>query len=269
MAAPRTGVCAAWATTADLCEPCDDETFDPDLLDDMLDAASNLMYALTGRQWSGACTETVRPCSRYTHDSVGADRRRLAESSGVRLLPSCGCHRGDRCGCGTLPEIRFDVFPIVDVTQVRVDGAVVDPSAYRVDGWETLVRIDGQGWPCCQNLAADPASEADTFDVTYSYGVAPPVEVVHAAAVLACEMALACQPEQAGKCRLPRGLQTLTRQGVTEDLILNDTLELFRAGLTGLPEVDMVIAAHNPNGLRRQPAVLSPDVGRPVRRAGT
>jgi len=270
MAAPRTGVCSAWATTADLCDPCSDYELDATLLDDMLEASSNLLYALLGRQWPGSCTETVRPCSRYTSDRLGADQRRALENAGWQVMSSCGCHRGDRCGCSALPEVDLGLYPVVSVTQVRIDGAVLDPAAYRIDDWSRLVRVDGSGWPCCQDLTGDPASDPDTFDVTFVHGVDPPAEAVHAAAVLACELVLSCQPETAGKCRLPNGVQTLVRQGVTEELIVNDSLELFRAGLTGIPEVDLVIAAHNPSGLRRPPSVLSPDFGGPaVRRAGT
>lgn len=56
-----------------------------------------------------------------------------------------------------------------------------------------------------------------------------------------------------GKCRLPRRVQTVSRQGVTYQMV--DPTDIYRDGLTGLPEVDIWIASVNPNRLMGAPRV--------------
>lgn len=242
MAAPTQSVCEPWATIADVCSPCDDYEFDVALLEDKLAIASDLLYDLSGRRWAGECEETVRPV-------VGR------------------CPSRDRCRCGWVSEIRLGGSPIVAVTEVKIDGDVLDAAAYRVDDHGTLVRLDGYAWPTCQNMRLDD-TEQGTFSVTYTYGVAPPPGGVAAAAALACQLALACQPETIGSCRLTDRAISVTRQGVTKQL--RDPAQMFPEGLTGLNEVDLWLSSLR-YGRRHRPAtVIVPEIeSRRVRRVGT
>jgi hypothetical protein len=117
-----------------------------------------------------------------------------------------------------------------------------------------------KGWPCCQDLAL-PATEPGTFEVAFFYGQEPPKAGKHAAAVLACELALAC--DGSDECRLPKRLQSITRQGVTA--VVLDAFDFLNRRRTGLIEVDSFLAAYNPHGLTRRASVINPDLMRPVR----
>jgi hypothetical protein len=142
---------------------------------------------------------------------------------------------------------------------VKIDGAVVDPSGYRLDGKRWLVRLaDADGtirfWPGCQRLDLDD-TEPGTWSVTYVYGAAPPASAVSAAAQLACELWKAC-PGNTGECQIPTGTVRLTRQGVTVERV---TLATFlSSGQTGLVLVDAFLAAYGGGG--RRAAFWSPDI---------
>lgn len=277
MPAPRTGPCADWAVEGDLCSPCDDYELDAAIVADALQSASEILFHLSGRQFSGECEETVRPCSRWTKEVRYGQVRPPAsfvgqvEELGVPRIV-CRCQSGPACGCSRLDEITLGGRPIRDISEVRVDGAVLDDSLYRVDDYSRLVRLDdpdgtNPGWPCCQDLAADPATDDDTFQVTFTYGQDPPQSGVTAAAVLACEFILACSPETLNQCRLPRKVVQVVRQGVTISKV--DPTDILQSGRTGLLEVDLFLQSVNPNNLQRRARVISPDRRRRVRRAGT
>lgn len=253
MAAPNTSTCEPWATVADVCAPCDDYAFDLVQLEDGLQVASDVLFNLTGRQWPGECSTTVRPC-------------------GYRRADSCGCMSSRTCGCRRLSELQLPG-PVVSVEQVKIDGEVVPTARYRVDDHRHLVYLpesdsaERQGWPCCQRLdLAD--TEDDTWSVTYTFGMAPPPGGVRAAAALGCQLALACSPESAGQCRLPKRVTSITRQGVT--LAMIDPLTLFADGLTGLAEVDLWVQSIILGAKRRRASVWVPGQARhAIRHVGT
>lgn len=264
MAAPCQSVCTPWADTSDLCSICDDYAFDQALLEDKIAVASDLLFEWSARRFPGSCSDVVRPCARDGSRSWG---RTLA---GRRVLGGCGCHSSDACGCSRLSQVGLGVSPVTDVTEVKVDGVVLDPSLYRVDDWRWLVRLadaDGTnpGWPCCQDLLAGDDEEG-SFVVAVTYTLAPPAAGVAAAAALACQLALACQPETVGECRLPRGVTQITRQDVSITVLSAAMVEEVKAAL---PEVAMFLDAYNPGGVARRAVVASPDVGRRVRRVST
>ena len=103
------------------------------------------------------------------------------------------------------------------IASVTIDGEVVPTEEYRLDQGRWLVRLAGSdgknpGWPCRQRLDL-PSTEEGTFEIVYTFGVDPPPEGKLAAKTLACQLALACDPGTAGKCKLPERVTTLTRQG--------------------------------------------------------
>lgn len=238
-------VCSAWATVADLCSPCDDYAIESVDIDAALLMASDVLFNFTRRRWPGVCAETVRPCT-----------------------GECGSTSPTRCSCSWGSQVRLPGTPVVAVTEVKVDGVVVSPSEYRVDDIATLVALGDRRWPTCQNLSLDDTAEG-TWSVTYEYGVAPPIGGVKAAASLGCQLALACQPEaiRDGRCRLPRRVTTITRQGVT--LAVIDPLSLFAEGLVGLPEVDLWVASVNRGDVTRRATIVDPLRRREARRAGS
>jgi len=235
MTAPNVDApCSEWATEADLCSPCDDYAFDADTLAEALDVASSVLYKLSGRQFAGQCRETVLvgdPC--VCPVSAPIVRRNL--------------QRG-RSTC-THDRMTLRGYPIREIHSVAVDGVkLVQGTDFRVEDFRDLVRLGGESW-------------AAEVEVDYSFGQEPPPEGVHAAAVLACEIALACNPESAAggaKCRLPKRVQSVTRQGVS--LAFVDPFDFLDKGKTGVLEVDLFLQAVNPGGNASRPAVYSPDL---------
>lgn len=240
MAEPRNGPCEVWATEADVA--CDSAEFEGTNLADSLEIASHLLFNLTAHKYPGLCEDTVRPYNCHCLFTV--------------------------CSCTGLSEIALRGAPIVAVTEVKVDGAVLDPSLYRVDEHSKLVRLRDAGdirasWPSSQRLDL-PDTEEDTFSVTYTYGRTPPRAGVLAAAELACEIAKSRKPGET--CRLSPRVRSVSRQGVSVEV---PDYTAFEKGLTGLPNVDMWIRSENPSLSRHRSIVVSPDTRHNNRRTGT
>lgn len=226
--------------------------------------ATFILDALTGHQFA-QCPVTVRPCGPTCTQMRGyltwpASAPAVSGPSPWMtpyivngLWRNCGC--GGGCSCE--PACRIDLGrPVAEVTEVKVDGIVLDPTAYQLQGnW--LVRIDGPVcWPACQDPSV-PDTEEGTFSVTYRPGRALPVAGQIAAGALAGEFVKACA---GAGCVLPQQIQSLTRQGVDVEFV--DPSDVLTEGRTGIREVDMFISAVNPSGMRRRSQVLSPDIKR-------
>lgn len=262
-----------------LCWPiepgCSDEewqTFTPEVQERATILAVETLRTLTAYR-VGGCPITVRPCRQpcttpptyatYPAPGVGGnggpvDGWHPALHSGTWVNIACGCTTYD-CSCGPLQEI---VLPggIAQVTEVTLDGAALDPTAYVVHDGMRLVRIDGGVWPSCQDMTA--ALDADgSFGVTYVTGSLPGRLGAIAAGRLAYEYAKACV---GASCALPPRVRTVARQGVTLELATAEG-DPWPSGLTGIREVDAFIRRHNPHALKTPSAVWSPDVRRPRR----
>lgn len=248
--APLDYVCSAWDTAS-----TDEQQLAAAL-------TTGLLWSATGRQY-GVCSVTVRPCQpkrafpAYETFPVlhGGDGRFLQPFIDVSgQVKNCGC--GSRCCCDAACEAELDG-PVAEVTEVLVDGVVVDASAYRVDvqyGAWLLVRTDGLCWPICQDFNTNGGF--DTFFVTYGQGNPLPLALEAAWSILVCEFVKGVTGN--GDCRLPARITSLTRQGVSVDFAPIDFTELgFQ---TGVNEVDQVVASLNPSRLVSPPTVISPDL---------
>jgi len=251
---PTLGPCDQWVDEADLAECCGIEV-DSDTNDALAadaEAASGVLFALSGRIYRGTCGPlTVRPCG------VGSSCYVPGRSDHIQS-----------CGCQPLSEVLLPGYPVLEIGQVKLDGEVLAPSEYRLDDRRKLVRLadeDGnpQRWPSCQRMdLAD--TEERTFSVTYYYGVAPPDLGVSAAAQLGCELYRSCS---GGECKLPTGTTKVVRQGVTiEKSVL---MNFLTAGATGLTNVDLFLAAYGSGSARRRPSVWSPDGPKYAKQQGT
>lgn len=245
-------------------ECCDDWTDLPGPLQEQATAYATLvLWSATGRQF-GTCEVTVRPCGRYCQQGEGCAGYYWDSGTWLPYIFN-GIWRN--CWCGTGPgcqscEPRCQVYlpgPVASIEEVLLDGAIVDPATYRVDDFVWLVRTGGDDncWPFTQNFDADPP-DTDTFQVTYERGTAVPTALLGAAGTLACEYARACQGQP---CRLPGRVSSVARQGVSVTMVDVDTLLKF--GLTGIKEVDDVIRALNPHGLKGITRFYSPDLPSP------
>lgn len=232
---------------------------DETVKDRALALASSTLQRLTGGRVSN-CPIKVRPCKPGSY----AYQTHMIPQYGVPFQPgmdalgqwiNTGCCSAANCECQVACEVMLPA-PVGRVDEVRVDGAVVDPAYYRVDGSRLVWTAGGDcGWPATQDLSRSDA-EQDTFSVTYLN--AYPVDSLgaYAVGILALEYAKACV---GNKCRLPAGVTNISRQGITMEVASG----AFPGGLTGIREVDSFIAIWNPGGMVRQASVWSPDMHTP------
>lgn len=224
--------------------------------------ATELVWRLSGRRF-GLCQQTVRPCRRDCATSeptwpppYGTSFWPVLSGGSWTNLACGSCKRG--CSCEVLEEVVLPG-PIHAVSEVWVDGVQLPAGAYQVHDHRLLVRVDGGAWPKCQDLTAEP-NEPGSFAVVYDQGIPVPPGGQYAAGVYACELLASCT---GGTCRLPKRVQTITRQGVTAAFL--DPMDFLEKGLTGVPEVDAWISAVNPHKSQGPSRVYSPDLSPPRR----
>jgi hypothetical protein len=215
------------------------------------DMAVHVLWALSGRQF-GVCPAIERPCpylpGRGT-DPWGWDPTgwtAVWDGSNWRNV-ACGC--GSRCSWQSPSVVHLSAQTgarIDSVTEVVIAGTVLDPSEYRLEG-SLLYRVGGD-WPS-QDLSK-PLDEPGTWSVTYLRGTPPPAGTANLVGLLAKEFLAACN---GGKCRLPRRVRSVTRQGVTYDMV--DPTDIYDTGKTGIPEIDLWLSAVNPAKLQMPPVV--------------
>jgi hypothetical protein len=252
--APRSSVlCGPWAT------PDDVDESDRSLVSDtqwvgFLMAASEVVYALAGRQWSGqGCTTTVELRDRPPAPGTGAWPyfRSWGESASSYWWWSFSGWAWFPRYVGMPPQpfaIKLPHDQVIAVTDVLVQGVAF--TAYRLlkSGW--LERTDGGRWL---------EFNGDTV-ITYTYGDAPPESGVRAVVNLATELAKDAIGE---KCDLPKRVTSITRQGISVAVI--DPMLFMKEGRTGLYAVDLFLTAVNPQSRPRSATVWSPDIPRAIR----
>jgi hypothetical protein len=252
------GPCAGWAPDTTVCPTW--ATFDAPSQSYALEVAIYVIWAATGRRFE-SCSVTVRPCWSpaaplyQTYPSAyywGLAGESLGDV-GIGVLSGCAC--GSVCAC-TPSEVRL-AGPVISVDEVKIDGVVLDPSAYRLDSGVLLVRQDGQAWPMVQNMSL-PAGEPDTWTVRYSQGQQVTALLNKLAGRYACEVVKGMAGQD---CALPKRATSISRRGVDVQLIDKDSW--LEKGLTGIAALDTVITAINPDHLSSRPRVLSPDLPRP------
>lgn len=252
-----------WALDLSCCP--DWSTFDPAVQSAATAWATYLLWALTGRQY-GPCSRSVRPCGKRCEGFGGymtwpVDQPVSGGAAGPWMVPfvdngvwrNCGC--AGTCTCRATCEVVLEG-PVAVVDAVLIDGVVLDPSAYRLDNGNILVRTDGECWPECQDMNVGP-DEVGAFTVTYQKGVPVPRAGQIAAGKLACQFAKACG---GGDCVLPQELQSLSRNQIEVQVI--DPSALPESVLTGIADVDRWVRAVNPANLGARPYVRSSDIRR-------
>ncbi len=235
-------------------------------------AASEILYELSGRVFTGACGPvTVRPLARPTDIDSRAWATQLAGWDGSwGACQSYGAPTGvaSHFGCSNPPEIELGAYPVTEIVQVLIDGVVIPADEYELRNNRTLVRLRPTaastptaqwGWPTCQ-INDLPDTEPGTFSVTYDYGQPPPQSGILAAGKLAEYLVL---PQLGDNTRYPARVTNVTRQGVTASVA--DVMDTVKDGGTGIWEVEVFLNAVNPHRATRQAAVWSPELGRPRR----
>lgn len=251
-------LCGPWATPDDIPAAVKAEI---GITDQQWEAplmrASEILWALSGRRWYGrGCTET-------------AVLRSLPPRSGTQTWPyekswgACDCWSGATWinGYPIAPFLgawlhKPGVFAVrlprhhVTVDAVTVDGVPFTSYTYTRSGW--LERLDGRTWDVCSGNTV----------VTYRHGEPPPAGGRDSAVLLAIE--LARDLYGTGKCRLPKRITSVTRQGVTMDFL--DSMDVLERGGTGIASIDLWLRAFNPEAVPQQAWVWSPDIPSTSRR---
>lgn len=169
MSCPRTGPCEPFVTQLDLCclvsgttfaDPCiagTDQPVPQEIIDNAIQAASEILWAATGRQF-GKCTVTIRPCqdaskgcdpcpgggelpgiSEFGYGGGFPWYPMMTENGWINVRP-CGCNNS--CGCSELCE-QILPEPVCCVEEVKINGISLAPALYRVDDFRKLVRLAG------------------------------------------------------------------------------------------------------------------------------
>jgi hypothetical protein len=250
--------CDPWVEAADIADCCGLTlgSQNTDALTAAAENASAILYQLSGSRYTGTCTRTVRPVDREICWWWTPTAR-----AGFPGFPGFPRHR--------LSRVKLAGY-VTAITEVLIDGDVLDASLYRIDEHRFLTRLadpDGtpRAWPQFPRLDL-PASEQGTFQISYEHGEQPPGAGAAAASALACELYKACPAagDTGGECKLPAGVKRIVRQGVTVETI-SAVATMLRKGATGLVQVDAFLAAY---GRGRPPAIWSPDIARFARPEG-
>ncbi len=248
MTSPTSTGCG-WASLADL--PVEVAGLhSPDQWCLYLHLATDILWSATGRRWRAEATA----------EAVLRAAPPRAGEGGWAWHPSwghCACYGGTSLsgliwgavGAHHEPvRVRLPHGDVTTVLSVTIDGTPF--TGWRLDG-PYLVRVDGRGWPECH----------DRSIVAYLHGRPPPVAGVAACAELAAEFGKAAYDgEQEVSCRLPARTQSVTRQGISMEIL--DPQEYLADGLTGISSIDMWIIGVNPNRRKQVATVWSPDTAR-------
>lgn len=231
-----------------------------------VEIATDVLWRLTGGRY-GLCEELIRPCRTACSSGRGGA---LAWGAGGLLSPTlgpggrwtngggCGC----RSGCSCRPLCAIDLpGPVHEVLEVRLSGHVLPVSAWtvhRVPAGGRLVRTDGGCWPDCQDMTR-PDTDPDTMSVRYLMGREVPAAGRRAAGQLACEVFKQCT--RASGCALPAGVKTVTREGVSYEIVPpGDWPETLRMHL---PQVWAWVQLAAPQPGATRPALYSLDLPGP------
>ena len=227
---------------------------DSDYAYDAVKTASYLLWAMSGRKYSGTTTVTERYVSVYDpYLRAGASVMTYSptliqgEVKNLRIGGSGLYGDDDYLGDGTSSNtrIRLRGRKVVKIHTVRdIDGNIIDPSQYYLVEHSTLLATPGATWT------------PSNVEVTYTYGTPPPTAGKNAARMLAIELVKLYEGDDT--CALPQRVTSISRQGISYTVLDNqDFIDDLR---TGLYSVDLFLKTANPDKARARARVFSPDV---------
>lgn len=144
-------------------------------------------------------------------------------------------------------ELPLRQKPILMVHSVEIDGELLDSAAFSLRNNAYLVQKGGTPWSL---------NQSSEILVTYTHGSNPPRSGKEAAIRLANELILWYAGDS--RCALPERITSVARQGISYTIL--DPQDFIKQGRTGIYAVDSFIAAVNPDGQRKKPAVFSPHI---------
>ena len=228
-----------WASSDDLRESL---RYDP-RADEAITAASQVLWSLSGRKFSGS--HNVTEFYDVRHGLGWVDRYNFLRAQALfqvsdRDIVICS-------NCGYPHRMRLRHQPVQRILAVEINGESVPSSDYVLLNHSTL------GLPF--NRLACIAMCAR---VTYIWGVNPPAGGRAATVKLAEQLLFSWTGSD--ECRLPQRVTNITRQGVSWTIL--DPQDFLNDGRTGIFEIDLFLKSVNPDHARRPARVFSPDIAR-------
>ena len=216
-------------------------------------SASNLLWALSGRKFSGIVTVTERyVCAgriyRYG-PSINNNQAVLIDGDVFNFYSDdLDFYEGMTAdGITSSSRIRLRGRPVTKVHTIRDrSGNIISPDKYYLVDHSTIQATFGVPWTPCN------------IEITYSYGTEPPTLGKMAARTLAIEFVKLWNGHD--DCALPQRVTSISRQGVSYTLL--DSQDFIDDMRTGLYAVDLFLKSVNPDKARAKARVFTPDVPR-------
>ena len=216
-------------------------------------SASYLLWALSGRKYSGVTTVTERyVCAGRTYrygPAVGNDQAVLVDGDVYNFFSDDLDFYEDMTSDGmtSTSRIRLRGRPVTKIHTIRDRaGNVISPDKYYLVDHSTIQAVVGTPWTPCN------------VEVTYSYGVEPPALGKMAARTLAIEFSKLWSGDDT--CALPQRVTSISRQGVSYTLL--DSQDFIDEMRTGLYAIDLFLKTVNPDKARAKAKVFSTDTPR-------
>lgn len=240
-----------WANVEDL------GTFaESDFAYDAVKTASYILWALSGRKFSGITTVTERYVSQFDpyFRTAGSGYKYIPTlvEGNVQNLPAgrdLRVYGNDYLGDGTSSRsrVRLRGRKVIKVHTLRDgSGNIIDPTKYYLADHSTIYASPGASWT------------PTNVEVTYTYGTQPPTAGRAAAKLLAIELVKSYEGDET--CALPQRVTSVARQGVSYTVL--DDQDFIDNMRTGLYAVDLFLKASNPDKARARARVFSPDTNR-------
>lgn len=235
-----------WVSTSNLGSYSDSE-----FSYDAAKVASQLLFQLSGRKYSGATTVTERyVCATRGHNyglARGTTTAALVNGD-VQNIPLTAYDFYETASDGITAgsRLRLRGKPVTKIHAIRDHlGEIINPNYYYVSDHSVINPVSGVPWRPCN------------VEVTYTYGVEAPAMGKMAARMLATEF---CKMWSGEDCELPQRVTSVARQGVSYTIL--DPQEFVAEGRTGIYFVDLFLKSVNPDNAKNRARVFSPDLGR-------
>ena len=205
---------------------------DPEAAIDAARVASQILWNLSGRKFSGPRIVTERYSTTNTRTLIQPE---LISGNVINTA-------SDRA------RLRLRGLPVHEVKAVRTaSGELLGKDDYYVVEHSTLI-FPSRVFP-------------EPIDVTYMYGSVPPTAGRRAARTLAEQLILAWRGDE--DCELPARVTSISREGVSFTLL--DSQDFLDDLRTGVYSVDLFLKTVNSAGARMPAKVFSPDAPRAQR----
>lgn len=211
--------CASFVEADDVLgspEACNLGNIDSSLAQEAADAATDIVYVLTGGLFTGVCTAVKRPVRR----SVCRDPQT------VGMTQNWSDYYGQ------------DVIPLpanlISVNMITIDDDILAASDYRLYDRRFLARTDAKDWPSTNRLYLDPLQE-HTFEIQFSFGTPPDWLAVASATEIAVQL---LEDDANGRGYL-RQITSASVQGASVTI----DKAAARAASSGLPQTTRLLGA--------------------------